>query len=733
MARAARLSTWQQGGRRASRIGTSALAAGMALGALVAATNVGATVIHPKPDPLRAAGLPATAHLIGALPGRIELRVDVELMPRSPDALARFATQVSTPGDKDFGHFLAPGAFASRFGPTVGTLTAVERWLSAAGLSVVGSTSNRLTVEVRGTTASMEHAFATRIERYRLASGLTMFANTSPPIEPHSLKPYVEGIVGLEGSSPAAGGLGIGAGVVRGSREGAAVTGPQACSAATSAGQSKHVYTASQLASAYDFTGLYTDNDEGAGVTIGMFELGPNLPSDITSYQDCFGTHATVNYVKVDGGSGTGAGNGEAALDIETVIGLAPEATVDVYQAPRSSTGIIDDFTAMVDDDAAKVLSTSWGVCETTNGASLISAEGTLFEQAAAQGQSVVAAAGDDGSTDCKTSALAVDDPASQPFVTGVGGTSLSSLGPPPAETAWNDSSIRTGAGGGGVSSFHVMPSYQADAPSALHVVNHDSSGAPCHAPTGSYCREVPDVSADADRSTGYLIYFDGAWSPNGGTSAAAPLWAALLALADASPSCKDQAIGFANPSLYDAAAISYAADYHDVTSGNNDYSPDRNSTGLYPATTGYDMATGLGTPIASNLVATLCSLHTAVPVTTTTTLRLSRTTITYGAEGRESFTVAVAGRGKDGWPLGRFDVNNGSRLLCSGVLKRASATRSIGTCRLSSREFTAGRHRALLAIYDPAAASSSNAKVAYVMSRSSPREVVTVVSPTTS
>jgi subtilase family serine protease len=730
MSLAAWLSARQRGGR-SGRITRGALAAGLALGAVAAATTVGATVVRAKPDLPQAAGLPATAHLIGAVPGTSELRLDVELAPRSDAALARFATEVSTPGDGEFGHFLEPGAFAARFGPTVGTIAEVTHWLSGTGLSVIGTTSNHLTVQVRGTAATVERAFETRLERFRLASGVTSFANASPPIEPDSVRPYIEAIVGMEGMNPTTGSAVARATAAPRSAERPAANGPEACSAATTAGKSKHVYTASQLASAYDFTGLYAGNDEGAGVTVGIFELGPNLPSDITSYQACFGTHATVNYVKVDGGAGTGAGNGEAALDIETVIGLAPEATVDVYQAPRSSTGIIDDFSAMVDDDSAKVLSTSWGACESTNGASLISAEGTLFEQAAAQGQSVVAATGDDGSTDCNTSTLAVDDPASQPFVTGVGGTTLSSLGPPPTETAWNDSSIRTGAGGGGVSSMHVMPSYQADAPSALHVVNHDSSGTQCHAPTGSYCREVPDVSADADRSTGYLIYFDGAWSANGGTSAAAPLWAALFALADASPSCKGQAVGFANPALYGAASSSYAKDFNDVTSGNNDYSPDRNTSGLYPATTGYDMATGLGTPIATNLVATMCSLRTAVSVATTTMLRLSMATITYGAEGRETFTVTVSGRANDGRPIGRFDVDNGGRLLCSGALKGSTATKSVGTCRLTAREFTIGRHRALLAIYSPAGASSSKVKVAYIMSRSSPRKIVTVVKAT--
>ena len=152
------------------------------------------------------------------------------------------------------------------------------------------------------------------------------------------------------------------------------------------------------------------------------------------------------------------------------------------------------------------------------------------------------------------------------------GGTTLYQLGPPPIEGVWNESRNETGAGGGGISTSHVMPSYQADAPAALQVVNADSSGAPCHAIGRT--PEVPDVSADADPYTGYLVYFAGKWSGIGGTSAAAPLWAAFAALADASSACVASLIGFANPALYDAASIAYSADFNDITSGNNDYSP---------------------------------------------------------------------------------------------------------------------------------------------------------------
>jgi hypothetical protein len=178
----------------------------------------------------------------------------------------------------------------------------------------------------------------------------------------------------------------------------------------------------------------------------------------------------------------------------------------------------------------------------------------------------------------------------------------------------WNDGTT-VGATGGGVSSLWHMPGYQAHAPSFLHVINGNSSGANCHASSGD-CRELPDVSADGDPATGYMIYWNGSgdagptqpqgWQAVGGTSAAAPAWAALIALANASPRCAGTTIGFANPALYYAAASAYGTDFNDITSGNNDMTG--LNGGLYPAGAGYDMATGLGSPSATALAQSLCT-----------------------------------------------------------------------------------------------------------------------------
>ena len=198
---------------------------------------------------------------------------------------------------------------------------------------------------------------------------------------------------------------------------------------------------------------------------------------------------------------------------------------------------------------------------------------------------------------------LAVDDPSSQPWVTSVGGTDLTALGPAPTETTWNEffntsCGCQEGAGTGGISTNWSMPSWQTGA----GVISSLSSGTPCGATSGD-CREVPDVSASADPVHGYVIFHHGAWTDIGGTSAATPLWASLFSVIE-SKNTTPVRQGFLNPRLYSTAAAHRAATFNDVTVGNNDYVGTNN--GLYPATSDYDMATGLGSPIGTGIQAKL-------------------------------------------------------------------------------------------------------------------------------
>jgi hypothetical protein len=534
-----------------------------------------------------------------------------------------------------FHQYLTPAQFGQRFGATQSEAQAVSASLREHGLTPGAFAPNRLSIPVTASAGQVEQAFSVSFRRLALPDGVRATAASAAPALDASIAPYVQSVLGLSSTEMlhpeyqrAALGAPRRSGLTHSTRH-TATAGPQPCSQASSAGQQQSAYTADQIGSAYGFSSLYQTGDEGQGQTVAIYELEPNDPNDIAAYQSCYGTHASVSYIPVDGGAGSGEGSGEAALDIENAIGLAPRANFLVYQGANSNSsapgsGPYDTFSAIIGQDRAQVVSVSWGECEADNSAGL-QPESTLFEEAATQGQTIVSASGDEGSEDCNTPpptvpdlSLAVDDPSSQPFVTGVGGTTLSSVGPPPSESVWNNGAVAAltgngGAGGGGISQMWSMPPYQSDAASGLHVINSNSSATPCGASSGD-CREVPDVSMNADPNTGYVVYWNGSrsdltapagWQSIGGTSAAAPVWAALMADINASSGCHSP-IGFANPALYRAASIGYGSTFHDIASGNNDLSG--TNGGLFPAGPGFDMASGLGTPIGGGLAASLCS-----------------------------------------------------------------------------------------------------------------------------
>jgi subtilase family serine protease len=572
--------------------------------------------------------LPVHARVLSAPPSRTKLHITVALAPRDPAALAAYARSVSTPGSVAYRRFLTPRQFASRFGATPAAIAAVEQSLSAAGLHGQPASANGLAIRATAPAAAVSDAFHTSFTRVRVA-GRTAIVNDSAPLLDRQVARLVQSVIGLDGLAaprplfvrPGA----LSAANVPHATPHVVTGGPQPCPEATTAASANSSYTIDQIASAYDFSSLYKAGDEGQGQTIALYELEPNDPSDIAAYQACFGTSASVRYIPVDGGAGSGTGSGEAALDIETAIGLAPKASFLVYQAPNSNSsgpgaGPYDLFSEIISEDKAQVISASWGQCEALEGSADANAEQALFEEAAVQGQTFVSASGDQGSEDCfggqagGGSELAVDDPASQPYVTSVGGTKLSSLGPRPAESTWNDGCVAgllcgTGASGGGISSLWPMPPYQLDAAPFLQLLAN-----PCARPSG-HCREVPDVAADGDPATGYTIYWNGSgttsgptkWQSIGGTSAGAPTWAALIALANASSECRGVPLGFANPVLYGAASGAYASDFNDVTSGDNDYTG--TNPGKFTAGAGYDPTTGLGTPNAAPLVQSICSI----------------------------------------------------------------------------------------------------------------------------
>jgi Pro-kumamolisin, activation domain/IPT/TIG domain/Subtilase family len=633
----------------------------------------------------------AGARYAGALAPAAPLHLTVVLAPRDQAALTRFVDAVSTPGSPTYGEYLAPGEFGPRFGASAETIGAVDGALRTAGLEVGPASSNGLTIPVSGTASAVGAALHIGFARYTLPGGRNAFANTSQPRLAADVAGAVRDVVGLQTTTrPAALGLAeaastqpsAAAGVTRRSADSAiepsadAVSpdglGPAPCAAASGEATVQGAYTLDAFAEGYGLDPFYADADSGAGTTVGIYELEPDLPSDIAAFETCFGANTAVEDIPIDGGAGTGAGSGEAAIDIEGVIGVAPQSRIEVFEGPDTGTGPLDVYVAMADDDTSQVNTTSWGLCEQDmllGDPNAISDETPVFQQMVAQGQTLYAATGDDGSEGCtgdlgthSNNSLAVNDPASQPTVTGVGGTSLvatytaggrpvavdpTPLGMPPLQTAWNESALGAGAGGGGISTQHAMPGYQAGAPVGLNVLNANSSAAPCGAPAGGACREVPDVSATADPVGGGEIYCtdDGTpgtlcqegntaaskWEAVGGTSAAAPFWAGLTALINSDPGdgcAVPGTFGLINPLLYTiAAGPNHAGALTDITLPSAVGAPTDNDYrglhgGLFPVGAGYDMATGLGTPLAGGpdgLAHQLCALR--APVTQSPTL----------------------------------------------------------------------------------------------------------------
>ncbi len=633
--------------RRATYVLSALLVAGMLAGGSGATASTSSVRIGSTTP------LPSGARVTGRTAPSTPLRLTIALEPQDPTALSSYATDVSTPGSSLFRHYLTVPQFAGRFGAAHAHILAVESALRAAGLKVGSVTANNLTISVTGTAAQVESAFSVSLAQVTLPSGRIAYANQQAPAVPSTIANDVQGVIGLNDVTldqpQSLNALPRVSGPLPAPAPHAVGNGPAPCSAASTAALNGPGYTADEIAGAYGFNSFYVAGDEGAGQTIGLFEEEPYQSSDISGYQSCYGTSASVNNVNVDGGPGTTIKDDtEAALDIDQVIGLAPKANIIVYQGPPTATSPADILTAMVSQDTAKVLSSSWGECEAQTDPAVIASENTTLQEAALQGQSFFISSGDSGSTDCYQTtrqnttpdiSLSIIDPGGQPFATAVGGTfmgnssrELATDGSYPGEFVWNDpyQGVTFGdpasATGGGVSALWPMPSYQTTAAKSLGVISSDSSQS-CG---DQFCREVPDVSADADPNSGYVVFASGSsksgnWEVVGGTSASTPLWAAFTALANASASCHGLTLGFENPALYQIAGSSYAANFHDITEADaspfsgdadNDAFQGRspgNPDSLYPLANGYDMATGLGTPIGNALGASLCSVSAPV------------------------------------------------------------------------------------------------------------------------
>ncbi|HZP07618.1 MAG TPA: S53 family peptidase [Terracidiphilus sp.] len=599
-----------------------------------------------------------------------QMTVEIVLAPRNAPQLSSLLTNLYDANSPSFQHWLAKGEFLARFAPTSAQINAVATYLRESGLDV-GTTSSPFLLRVSGPSSMMETTFHTALHNYRNRRGISYYSNASEIQLPETLASGVLAVVGLSNTvrphahiaRPAhhtpppvpsceapyptvaefynAVNNGVGFPFGYGGSPG--------CNGLTP-DQTNSIYGAPNLGPAA----------RGAGVNLAVFELSAYQHSDIDAWTEQFygpKYKAQLVDINVDGGPLAPicpmgdqcpaafegyAGDIEVDADIEMQLAVAPDVRrLLVYNAPNDFTGQteLDEYTKIADDDLADVISSSWGVCENDAGAGYAQAENLLFEQMALQGQSMFGAAGDTGAFDCirtdGTTIVNVDDPPSQPWVTSVGGTSLESFNPNAnpdpnypkgIETVWNVDNLcntnpnegnlpglewcaLTGAGGGGNSQFWGRPLYQ-NGPGVTNPYTAYGNGAThcALAPIGKPCREVPDISANADEYTPYAEYCTGStatpnsqctfsagdtpagWFGIGGTSLSSPLWSAIIADHD---SLWHSRMGNANPLLYLLYDFDAPGYFNDITGVHQT----TNNNGLFPTTPGYDLATGIGTP----------------------------------------------------------------------------------------------------------------------------------------
>ncbi|HTX84675.1 MAG TPA: S53 family peptidase [Streptosporangiaceae bacterium] len=636
--------------------------------------------------------LPIRATKTGQL-STSRMSVEVVMPPGNEAGLNSLLKTLYTPGTANYGHWLAAGQFDARFAPSQATVRAVTAYLRSEGLTVQ-RTATPFLLRATGSSTRVDSAFATTIDKYRNAQGKSFYSNNTPASVPTTLASRVLGVVGLTNTvrlqpayqvtaaSSTRHGHGSGEPACEipypttlAQLEAIPANGPfngygggPGCSGLTPS-QTNSIYNAPNAG----------PSAKGAGANVAVFELSAYNHQDINTWAQTFygrRYHPRLVDINVDGGPlapntslcPTGdtcfygyGGDIEVEADIEQDLTIAPDTnSVLVYNAPNDETGQteLDEYATIANQDRADSISSSWALCEPDAGLGYAEAENLIFEQMAAQGQSMFSSAGDTGAFECIRDGTFSDhapletlDPGSQPWVTSTGGTSFGTFDPGSnanprypsgTEEVWNTLDVCSGnnsstasstgivncntygAGGGGHSIFWPMPNYQRG-PGVVNPYTVYGSSNCSLAAAGQACREVPDISANSDPLTGYAEYCTGSsyvspnptgidyksacygmtptpgapgWFHIGGTSLSAPLLAALFTDRDAFEGHRAGNANYLLYALFDNPSTR-AADFHDITG----FHQVSNNNGYYPVTPGFDEATGIGTPNFTGLI----------------------------------------------------------------------------------------------------------------------------------
>ncbi len=615
-------------------------------------------------------GHPAAATDLGATsalaPGE-PISVTVALQLSNARQLEPLLESIYTQGSPQYHQFLTPQQFQERFAPSAATVASVTQQLQAAGLTVTRSASAQL--RASGSPAAIERAFGVQLHTYAVAAtatsaGYEYHAPLGAPQLSAALAASVRGVFGLD-SRPRFFPHAHRSTLRPQNRAGGQTNTPDPPGS----------WTVTDFADWYDVNPVYRSGIDGRGRTIGIISLAAFTPSDALGYWSSLGLNFNpnrINIVNVDGGPGPvcdECGSFETTLDVEQSGGIAPGANLRVYLAPNTDQAFIDVFAQAIDDNVADTVSTSWGEWElfdslnpfgngpvvnpvTGTLTSTLAALNDLLTQAALQGQSFFAAAGDNGAYDEQdelppnyTQVLSVDDPAAQPYITAGGGTTLpgvQTFSEPPGytvdiatEQAWGWDyliplcealgldplgalcGIYPVGTGGGISIYFARPFYQQGVTGMVNTEPnqklYDESQKPpeliAALPANFAGRNLPDLSVNSDPDTGYAVWYTSSSSGFsvqdywGGTSFAAPQLNGVTALLGQGTHGR---VGLLNVPLYQLLrqGSAYQGRYpalRDIVAGDNWY---------FYAHTGYDQTTGAGVPDVANLLLALQQLN---------------------------------------------------------------------------------------------------------------------------
>jgi kumamolisin len=548
------------------------------------------------------------AKLIGQLPLNQTMTLDVVLTLGDRTGLQLFLKELYDPAGPSYRHFVTVPEFTARFGPSQADYDAVAHFAEANGFAVVGGTHDGMDVQIKGPVSAVQAAFHVTMSTYQDPAGRTFYAPDREPTADLTFQLWhISGLDNYSNPHPMF--------VKKSDYAKAHGLDPDSVvsHATTGSGPSASFLGSDMRAAYYGGTAL-----TGAGQNLGLFEyLGTDL-TDLNTYFSNVGqtNNVPITLLSTDGTSTScvdsgrnGCDDTEQTLDMTQAIGMAPGLASLVMYIGSTDTAIIGAMTTH--SPLPTTIGCSWGWTPADP-----STLDPYFEKMAAQGQNFFAASGDSSTWSASNEAWPADDA----NVVSVGGTDLvtaSAAGPWKSETAWSDS-------GGGISPDGIaIPAWQ----KLSGVINSSNKGS-------TTLRNGPDVSANAN-FTFYVCADQTTCTANdyGGTSFATPMWAGYIALVNQQlASNGEPAIGFLNPTIYaQNVTSSYAADFHDITSG---------TSGSYSAVTGYDLVTGWGSP-NTGLIGALTGTSTSGFSLSASPTSVS---VVQGSSGTSTITSTVTG-----------------------------------------------------------------------------------------